>query len=153
MIRPAGTGDVRFLGDMLRHAYYWHVGEDPDRPIARYVRGWGRPGDAGVVAVEPSGPVGAAWYRRFPEREAGFGFVDEQTPEVTIAVVPARRGRGLGKELMEALLEQARRDGIQRLSLSVEPGSSQEQFYARFGFEPVRPGVMVASPAAADGPR
>ena len=101
----------------------------------------------------------------FSERPEGFGyllkdrvlelddFVDEQTPEVTIAVVPARRGRGLGKELMEALLEQARRDGIQRLSLSVEPGSSQEQFYARFGFEPVRPGVMVASPAAADGPR
>jgi GNAT superfamily N-acetyltransferase len=145
MIRPAGPRDVRFLGDMLRHAYYWHVGEDPDRPVARYVRGWGRPGDAGVVAVEPSGPVGAAWYRRFPEREAGFGFVDETTPEVTIAVVPARRGRGLGKELMEALLVQARRDGVERLSLSVEPDSPQAQFYARFGFEPERDGVMVAT--------
>ena len=144
MIRPAGPGDVRFLSDMLRHAYYWHVGEDPDRPVARYVRGWGRPGDAGVIAVEPSGPVGAAWYRRFPEPEAGFGFVDERTPELTIAVVPARRGRGLGKELIEALLEQARREGVERLSLSVEPGSTQEQFYARFGFAPVRDGVMVA---------
>jgi len=130
---------------MLRHAYYWHVGEDPDRPIARYVRGFGRPGDAGVVAVEPSGPVGAAWYRLFPESEAGFGFVDEATPEVTVAVVPARRGRGLGKELMEALLARARRDGIDRLSLSIEPGSTQEQFYAKFGFEAVGPDVMVAT--------
>ena len=145
MIRPAGQRDVRFLSDMLRHAYYWHVGEDPDKPVARYVRGWGRPGDVGVLAVEPSGPVGAAWYRRFHESEAGFGFVDERTPEVTIAVVPARRGRGLGKELMEALLEQARRDGVARLSLSVEPGSAQERFYAKFGFETLRPGVMVAS--------
>jgi GNAT superfamily N-acetyltransferase len=145
MIRPAGPSDVRFLGDMLRHAYYWHVGEDPDRPVARYVRGWGRPGDAGVLAVEPSGPVGAAWYRRFSEREAGFGFVDESTPELTIAVVPARRGRGLGKELMEALLARARRDGCERLSLSVEPGSKQEQFYAQFGFEPARDGVMVVT--------
>jgi GNAT superfamily N-acetyltransferase len=148
MIRPAGPGDVRFLGDMLRHAYYWHVGEDPDRPVARYVRGWGRPGDAGVVAVEPSGPVGAAWYRLFREREAGFGFVDEATPEVTIAVVPARRGRGRGKALMEALLEQARREGVERLSLSVEPGSAQERFYERFGFERAREGVMVATLAA-----
>jgi len=145
VIRPAATGDVRFLGDMLRHAYYWHVGEDPDRPIARYVRGFGRPGDAGVIAVEPSGPVGAAWYRRFTEDEAGFGFVDASTPEVTIAVVPARRGHGLGRELMEALLEQARRDGIARLSLSIEDGSSQERFYARFGFQAVQPGVMVAT--------
>jgi GNAT superfamily N-acetyltransferase len=152
MIRPAGPRDARFLSDMLRHAYYWHVGEDPDKPVARYVRGWGRPGDVGVVAVEPSGPVGAAWYRRFPEREAGFGFVDERTPELTIAVVPARRGRGLGKELMEALLEQARRDGVERLSLSVEAGSAQEQFYAKFGFERVRDGVMVAT-LAADVPK
>ncbi len=135
---------MRFLGDMLRHAYYWHVGEDPDRPVARYVRGWGRPGDAGVVALEGSGPVGAAWYRLFPEREAGFGFVDEQTPELTVAVVPAKRGRGIGSELLEALLGRAREEGHRQLSLSVEPGSAQEQYYRRFGFEPVRPGVMVA---------
>jgi GNAT superfamily N-acetyltransferase len=144
VIRPAGPVDVRFLTDMLRHAYYWQVGKDPDRPVARYVRGWGRPGDAGVIAVEPSGPVGAAWYRLFAEQDAGFGFVDEQTPELTIAVVPARRGRGLGRELIEALLEQARRDGFPRVSLSVEPGSEQERYYARFGFAPVGDGVMVA---------
>jgi GNAT superfamily N-acetyltransferase len=144
MIRPAGPGDVRFLGDMLRHAYYWHVGEDPDRPVSRYVRGWGRAGDAGVVAVEHAGPAGAAWYRLFTEREAGFGFVDESTPELTVAVVPARRGRGLGEELLDALLDRARAEGYEQLSLSIEPGSPQEQFYERFGFETVRPGVMVA---------
>ena len=108
MIRPAGPGDVRFLTDMLRHAYYWQVGKDPDRPVARYVRGWGRPGDAGVIAVEPSGPVGAAWYRVFKEEDAGFGFVDEQTPELTIAVVPSHRGHGGGAELLQALLDRAR---------------------------------------------
>ncbi len=150
MIRPAGPGDVRFLSDMLRHAYYWHVGEDPDRPVSRYVRGWGRPGDAGVVAVEGAGPVGAAWYRLFHASEAGFGFVDERTPELTIAVVPSRRGRGIGKELLTGLLERARRDGFEAISLSVDPGSSQEEFYRRFGFEPVRAGVMRA-PLASSG--
>jgi GNAT superfamily N-acetyltransferase len=53
---------------------------------------------------------------------------------------------------MEALLEQARRDGVERLSLSVEAGSAQEQFYAKFGFERVRDGVMVAT-LAADVPK
>jgi len=145
VIRPAGPNDVRFLSDMLRHAYYWHVGEDPDLPVARYVTGWGRPGDAGLIAAETAGPVGAAWYRLFPEEEAGFGFVDETTPELTVAVVPSRRGRGLGHELLAGLLDTAREAGFERISLGVEPDSSQEAFYRRFGFETVRPGVMVAS--------
>ena len=135
MIRPAGPNDVRFLSDMLRHAYYWHVGEDPDLPVARYVTGWGRPGDAGLIAAETAGPVGAAWYRLFPEEEAGFGFVDEATPELTVAVVPSRRGEGAGAALLEALLARAREDGYAAVSLSAEKG--QTGFYEKFGFEPV----------------
>ena len=137
MIRPAGPRDVRFLSDMLRHAYYWHVGEDPDRPVARYVRGWGRPGDAGVIAVEPSGPVGAAWYRRFSEREAGFGFVDERTPEVTIGVDDAHRGRGIGAALLAALAEAARAAGFEQLSLSVESTNPAVRLYERAGYRAV----------------
>jgi GNAT superfamily N-acetyltransferase len=145
MIRPAGLNDVRFLSDMLRHAYYWHVGENPDLPVARYVTGWGRPGDAGLIAAETAGPVGAAWYRLFSEEEAGFGFFDERTPELTVAVVPSRRGRGLGHELVAGLLDEARQAGFEQISLGVEPDSPQQAFYAQFGFVPVRPGVMVAS--------
>jgi GNAT superfamily N-acetyltransferase len=145
MIRPAGLNDVRFLSDMLRHAYYWHVGENLDLPVARYVTGWGRPGDAGLIAAETAGPVGAAWYRLFREDQAGFGFVDERTPELTVAVVPSRRGRGLGHELVAGLLDKAREAGFGQMSLGVEPDSPQQAFYAQFGFETVRPGVMVAS--------
>jgi hypothetical protein len=64
VIRQAGPQDVRFLRDMLRHAYHWRLNEDPDLPVARYVNNWGRPGDAGIVAWE-NGPIGAAWYRLF----------------------------------------------------------------------------------------
>jgi len=144
VIRAAGPQDVRFLRDMLRHAYYWRMSESGDLPVARYVLNWGRPGDEGLVALDDANPVGAAWYRLFPRDEAGFGFVDEATPELTIAVVPARRGQGLGKELLEALLERARREGYEQISLSVEPDSRQAEFYQRFGFEPLRDGVMVA---------
>ena len=51
----------------------------------------------------------------------GFGFVDEGTPELTIAVVPSHRGHGTGAELLEALLERARAEGYTRVSLSAEP--------------------------------
>jgi GNAT superfamily N-acetyltransferase len=104
MLRPVGIHDVRFLRDMLRHAYHWRFAEDAERPVYRYVQNWGRRGDAGVVALDGPHSYGAAWYRLFTADEPGFGFVDEQTPELTIAVVPSRRGKGAGRELLEALL-------------------------------------------------
>ena len=145
MLRPVGIHDVRFLRDMLRHAYHWRLEEDTERPVYRYVQNWGRPGDAGVLALEGPHAYGAAWYRLFTSAEPGFGFVDEATPELTVAVVPARRGRGVGAELLQALLDRARVEGHRRISLSVEPGSPQEAYYERFGFEVVRPGVMAAA--------
>jgi GNAT superfamily N-acetyltransferase len=125
MIRQAGPQDVRFLRDMLKHAYHWRLNEDPDLPVARYVNNWGRPGDAGLVAWE-AGPVGAAWYRLFPESAPGFGFVDAQTPELTIA---------LGGQLMEALLARAKEEGHTAVSLSAERGMTK--LYERFGFHSV----------------
>ena len=132
MLRPVDIHDVRFLRDMLRHAYHWRVSEDIERPVYRYVANWGRPGDAGVVALEGPHAYGAAWYRLFTADEPGFGFVDEQTPELTIAVVPSRRGKGAGAELLKALLDRARADGFARVSLSAEPG--QTGFYEKHGF-------------------
>ena len=133
MIRQADSQDVRFLRDMLKHAYHWRLNQDPDLPVARYVNNWGRPGDAGLVAWE-NGPIGAAWYRLFKASAPGFGFVDEQTPELTIAVVPSRRGGGLGGELMEALLDRARAEGYDSISLSAEKGMTK--LYERHGFRP-----------------
>lgn len=119
---------------MLKHAYHWRLNADPDLPVARYVNGWGRPGDRGLIAWE-NGPVGAAWYRLFDADAPSFGFVDEQTPELTIAVVPSRRGSGLGGELMTALLECARKDGFDAVSLSAERGMTK--LYERHGFRSV----------------
>ncbi len=136
MLRPVGREDARFLRDMLRHAYHWRLNEDPDLPVYRYVQNWGRPGDAGVIAFERRNVYGAAWHRLFGAAEPGFGFVDEATPELTIAVVPGRRGHGTGAELLEALLEEALAAGFEQLSLSAERG--QTRFYERFGFAPVR---------------
>jgi GNAT superfamily N-acetyltransferase len=136
LLRPADQQDMRFLRDMLRHAYHWRIAEDPDLPVFRYVQNWGRPGDAGVIASAGPNAYAAAWYRLFPAAAPGFGFVDEQTPELTIAVVPSQRGRGTGGELLEALLERARADGFAQISLSAQPG--QTGFYEKHGFRELR---------------
>ena len=136
MLRSVDQQDTRFLRDMLRHAYHWRMAQDPDLPVFRYVQNWGRRGDAGVVAFDGPSVYGAAWYRLFPESAPGFAFVDEETPELTVAVVPSHRGHGTGGELLEALLAQARADGFSSISLSAEPG--QTQFYEKHGFRELR---------------
>ncbi len=138
MIRRGNRQDVRFLRDMLRHAFYWRAGGGvEDESLWRYVAGWGRRGDTAVIALEGGFPVGAAWYRLFSHDEPGFGFVDEQTPEVSIAVVPSRRGRGIGSELLDALVDVAREQGYEGLSLSVADDSPAMHVFAKHGFEKV----------------
>jgi GNAT superfamily N-acetyltransferase len=78
--------------------------ETPD--LAKYIVGWGRPGDAAVIAETVGGvPAGAAWYRLFTADQSGYGFIDPAIPELGIAVLPAYRSRGIGGALIDALLQ------------------------------------------------
>jgi ribosomal protein S18 acetylase RimI-like enzyme len=127
---------------MLHHAYYWRErepGEGPG-PVALYVKGWGRPGDTALIAIDDGFPVGAAWYRLFRRDQPGYGFVDEETPELAIAVVPSRRGRGIGDSLLKELYKQAKDDGYSAVSLSAERDNEPlVSYYERkHGFERVR---------------
>lgn len=139
MIRKGSHADVPFMRSMLAHAYGWRVNQlDAEIPLTRYVDNWGRAGDVALVATETGHRVGAAWLRTFRASEPGYGFVAEQTPEVTIAVVPSRRGHGVGQELLDALLARAREAGHASVSLSVESDSPAVAFYERNGFARVR---------------
>jgi GNAT superfamily N-acetyltransferase len=138
VIRRGNRQDVRFLRDMLRHAFYWRSSAGvEDASLWRYVAGWGRRGDAAVIALEGGFPVGAAWFRLFAQDEPGFGFVDEQIPEVAIAVVPSRRGHGIGSELLDALVDLAGEQGYGALSLSVDTDSPAMHVFEKQGFEKV----------------
>jgi GNAT superfamily N-acetyltransferase len=135
MIRRGSNADVPFMRSMLAHAYGWRVNAlDADIPLTRYVDNWGREGDVAVIAHETGNRVGAAWFRLFRQGEPGYGFVDERTPELSIAVVPSRRRHGVGQELLDALLEKAREAGHEQVSLSVERDSPAVSFYERNGF-------------------
>jgi ribosomal protein S18 acetylase RimI-like enzyme len=137
VVRRGGAQDVRFLRDMLHHAYYWkerHPDAGPG-PVQLYVKAWGRPGDTAMVALRDGFPVGAAWYRLFEAAAPGYGFIDPQTPELAVAVVPNARGKGVGSALLGSLLERARKDGYGALSLSVDRHNKGAiALYRQYGF-------------------
>ena len=137
VVRKGGAQDLRFLRDMLHHAYYWKE-RKPDAgpgPVQLYVKAWGRPGDTAMIALRDGFPVGAAWFRLFPATAPGYGFVDEQTPELAVAVVPNARGKGVGSALLGSLLDRARADGYDAVSLSVDRHNEHAiALYGQFGF-------------------
>lgn len=145
LIRTVMGDDPPFLNEMLYEAAYWRA--DSPRPrladvladpvLSRYTADWWRPGDSGVVAEEDGRRIGAAWYRLFPADAPGYGFVDDHTPELSIAVVADRRGAGVGGALLAAAIEQADAEGFERMSLSVEPDNPAIELYKRHGFEVV----------------
>jgi ribosomal protein S18 acetylase RimI-like enzyme len=140
VVRRGGAQDVRFLRDMLHHAYYWKE-RKPDAgpgPVQLYVKAWGRAGDTAMIALLDGFPVGAAWFRLFKETSPGYGFVDEQTPELAVAVVPNARGQGVGSALLTSLLAEARAGGHKTLSLSVDRHNDRAiALYRHYGFAQV----------------
>lgn len=138
----ARRDDVRLLWELLFEAAFWRPDvtrppleealEDPE--LARYVEGFGRPGDFGVVAEDATEWVGAAWWRLFRSDAPGYGFIDEATPEVSVAVLPGLRGQGIGTALLKALTGEARDVAIERLSLSVARDNPAVSLYERLGF-------------------
>jgi len=150
VIRPfqPGTEDQAFLWDMLYESIFVGPGEAPpprsilgDPHLAHYVEAMGsRAGDLAWVAENPTGTrVGAVWLRRLPADDPGYGFVDADTPELGIAVVPGARGRGVGTQLMATALA-----AVARCSLSVDARNPAMRLYERLGFTGV--GVDEANP-------
>ncbi len=147
-IREATPADSRFIGDMLVEALNWHpVRRRPraqlvaDGEFRRYIEGWMRPGDAGVVAVDGNGaPIGACWYRLFAPDEAGHGGLGPRVPELTLGVVSVWRAQGAGRALLRAAVDLARTQGYQRLSLSVERENYARRLYVSEGFATVSSG-------------
>jgi len=156
IIRRGGHLDLPFIRSMLTHAHNWHVTRfETEIPLSRYVDGWGRRGDTALIAIDGGHRVGAAWYRLFREAQPGWGFVDEQTPELTVAVVPGRRGQGIGHELLRGLIDRAAADGYVALSAAVPRDHPEEHTFEVLGFATVDESestltmVLTLAPAAA----
>jgi GNAT superfamily N-acetyltransferase len=144
-MRLATANDLPFLWDMLFESAFttdearaaWR--RDPQRPaeLVKYLDGFGRDGDRGVIAEDDAGTaIGAAWYRIFSVHERGDGILAmSNVPELAIAVVKEHRGFGVGHALLAELARRAKDDGYAQLMLSVDPANAPAlRLYERVGF-------------------
>ena len=142
-IRPLEPSDQEALWNWL-HIALWDpppAGLRPrevlDNPAVKiYAEGWGREGDVGVVCVADGKDVGACWMRHI-RGGVGLGYVDDDTPQLGIALLPENRGRGYGRLLMMSALEAAGAAGYKQVSLTVHPQNPAIALYESCGFEKV----------------
>lgn len=134
--------DVPFLWEMLYQSLHVRHGHAPfprsilgEPDIAHYLADFGsHDGDDARVCVDASGErIGAAWVRRMTAADPGFGYVSDDVPEVGMAVEDNWRGQGIGRRLLEMLL-----DTHPRLSLSVDDENVVAVgLYRSIGFVPI----------------
>ncbi len=142
LLETATLGNMNWSGERIS------IDEIRAKPeYAHYTRIVPVRGDFGVVAEIDGGAVGVAWAVFLPRSDAGYGFVDEQTPEVSLWVSASHRKLGHGREVLRTLIAEGKERGLAQVSLSVEADNHAKNLYASEGFVDVpggeADGVMV----------
>src|SRR6266480_3474251 len=91
-----------------------------------------------TVLLAGGGPDGFAQLRFFPSVVTGArnAYLEE------LYVVPARRGRGVGRALLDAAMATARREGATNMSIGVDESDAPAQrLYETAGFTNREPGA------------
>ena len=144
-IRPATKADEPFLREMLFETLLAEDDADlmtqemmEEPTLARYVIDWGSDeNDMGFIAEDVTGKkIGAVWSRLLVEENKGYGFVDNKTPELAIALTGKCRGKGIGRALMKTLISAAGKK-YPALCLSVAPKNPAKKLYESLGFKTV----------------
>jgi len=128
-IRRGQVDDLSFLGQMLYEAFFWNANDQRPKlseflnnpAFQKHLKDWGRKGDTAVIAEAKGIPSGAAWYRFRSTDDHSYGFIDPATPELGMAVSVEYRSKGVGRKLLQALIDVARLNGVRSMSLSVDP--------------------------------
>lgn len=141
LFRALKREDQPAVRSLFYHAIFVPEGDEPllqsivDHPdLVKYWQGWGREGDLAYGALLDREWIGLAWARLFPPDQPGYGFVDKDIPELSMAVLPNFRNQGIGSKLLEMLLASLRTHKVRSLSLSVDQRNPAIRLYQRFGF-------------------
>lgn len=136
VLRPLTPQDEAILWNMLYQAISPEGGAAPPPEIvrqpeyARFVEGWGRPGDGGFVGHDKAEGtlLGAVWLRALLESEP-----PEAPPELAFVVRPGHRQRGIGASLLTQFVRA--NPSLVAIALRVGAHSPAVRLFERFGFE------------------
>ncbi|MGM3307380.1 GNAT family N-acetyltransferase [Anabaena sp. WFMT] len=149
-IRLLTKEDEPFLWQMLYEAAQLHkegylTAQDAmtHPELKKYVHHWGQKNDLGFVAISSNEqPIGAAWLRLFMEENKGYGYIDDQTPELAIAIVPKYRNQGIGTQLLTHLIASAK-IVYPAISLTVRSSNPALYLYKKLGWKIVEGSDMI----------
>ena len=134
--------ELSFLEEMLYEALF----VPPDKPkfpksiinepaTRKYIKNWNeQENDIAIVVTNKNELLGVIWGRTFNEENKGFGYVSEQIPEISMAVKPKFRNKGIGKRLLIEIEAKYNLAGIKALSLSVDKLNPAIKLYERNGY-------------------
>lgn len=107
-----------------------------DSLLKKYWVDWGRPGDLGMVHIDPvtAMPVSCAWVRLFSKEEAGSGYVGDGIPELATGTIEGFRNRGIGASTLKALIVEAK-SKYPGICLSVREDNPAVKLYERLDFK------------------
>ena len=141
-IRQLSEKEYPILEDMLYEAIYQpdennlaprNVIEIPE--VNAYIKDFGSRKDDYCLVADVGGViVGAVWVRIISGDIQGYGYVDDNTPEFAISLFKEYRNKGIGTQLMAAMIEHLRGYGYRQTSLNVKKENYAVKLYKKMGF-------------------
>ena len=136
-IRKIKKEEYYLLDEFIYQSIYIPNGvSKPPRDIIKkeeiqiYIKDFGKKDDHCLVA-ETDRVVGAVWVRIMED----YGHIDDKTPSLAISVLEEYRGNGIGKILMNDILELLKNEGYKAVSLAVWKENYAVDLYKKAGFE------------------
>ena len=133
--------ETHFLSEMLYEAIFIPSGEKKlpkeiieEPELNNYIKDFGRKHDYCLVAKLENELIGAIWIRQFSLNNKGYGFVNEETPELSMALKPDFRGKGIGKIMLKEMLTKLVELKLKQVSLSVDKRNYAYEMYKKNAF-------------------
>lgn len=103
-----------------------------DPALQVYVKAFGTMKDDYCLCAEVDKKIiGAVWVRKI----AGFGNIDDETPEFAISLFKKYRRFGIGTAMMKQMIQLLKNEGYQKTSLSVQKDNYALRMYLNVGFQ------------------
>lgn len=134
-IREIKKKEISLLDDFLYEAIFIPEGVTPpsrniikDEALQIYVKDFGKQKDDICFVAEVDGRVvGAAWLRIIDD----YGHIDDDTTSLSISVYKEYRNLGIGKSLIKTTLDELKKRGYEKTSLSVQKANYASNIYKK----------------------